>query len=258
MSKIISVSGQKGGCGKSTVTIILASMLAYKYGKKVLVIDADTNQHSIAKKRQLDITTITLAPTGEQDENGKNKMAPKNWEIYDAVVALKKKGIDPYMIAEANLDHKEIIPILEKEENNYDYILLDLPGNVDSESYFKVIRYADVIFVPFIVDDVDFDSNFPFAKLLHDKFLNTNISNIKEMYYFWNKFDSDTRKGMFNEMQGILTSEMPNAKVLDNKMNDSSAVKNVKCRNTLCAPIGKFEEWGNIGVTVNEMCQKVL
>lgn len=258
MSKIISISGQKGGCGKSTVTIIMASMLAYKYGKKVLVVDADTYQHSIAKKRESDISNVTLHPNGEKDEDGNDKLVANNWEVYDAVVALKEKGIDPYKIIEARLNSDEILDILKNENDNYDFILLDLPGNVDSENYFKVIRYADAIYIPFIVDEVDFDSNFPFAKLLHDRFLNTDISNIRHMYYFWNKFNPDVRKNMYLEMRNILKKELPNAEELSIQMKDTGAVTNVKCRNTLCAPIGQFENYGNVGLSVINMCEKIL
>ncbi len=40
MSKVISVCNQKGGCGKSNVSVNLAAALV-KQGQKVLVVDAD-------------------------------------------------------------------------------------------------------------------------------------------------------------------------------------------------------------------------
>lgn len=263
MATIISVSGQKGGCGKSTTTIILASMLAYKYGKKVLVIDADTNQHSISKSRLYDIQLIQPHETEEKDENGeplkdengKTIMVVDNWDIYEA---FKKQKKQPYLIIDSKLDYDEIRNTVESQGDNYDYILLDLPGNLDSKNYFKSISLADVIFIPFIVDPIDFDSNYPFAKLLHDQILNNDKTNVKQLYYFWTKVIPDTRKSMFDNMREIIAKEMPSIVELENKISQSSATTNPRCRNTMVAPLGKFALYGNIGVTVEEMCQKIF
>ena len=43
----ISFSTQKGGVGKSTMTTLLASVLHYRLGYNVLVLDCDFPQHSL-------------------------------------------------------------------------------------------------------------------------------------------------------------------------------------------------------------------
>ena len=106
MGKIISISGQKGGCGKTTVSVILASMLAYKYGKKVMVIDADTSQQSFHMIRLDDQTTIQPYETGEKDENGEEIMEVENFEIYEE---FSSKGIPAYPVVECRLNVDEII-----------------------------------------------------------------------------------------------------------------------------------------------------
>lgn len=43
-TQFISVCNQKGGVGKTTYTVLLASVLHYKMGKNVLIIDGDYPQ----------------------------------------------------------------------------------------------------------------------------------------------------------------------------------------------------------------------
>lgn len=54
----ISFSTQKGGVGKSTMTTLLASVLHYRLGFNVLVMDCDFPQHSLTNMRERDKRTI--------------------------------------------------------------------------------------------------------------------------------------------------------------------------------------------------------
>jgi len=48
----ISFSTQKGGVGKSTITTLLASLLHYRLGFNIVVLDCDFPQHSLSKMRK--------------------------------------------------------------------------------------------------------------------------------------------------------------------------------------------------------------
>ena len=54
----VALSNQKGGVGKSTLTILLASYFHYRKGRNVLVVDCDYPQHSIRDIREWDIKTV--------------------------------------------------------------------------------------------------------------------------------------------------------------------------------------------------------
>ena len=58
MGKIIAVSNQKGGVGKSTFTVLLASYLHYIVGHDVLVVDCDYPQWSIHAQRERELSLI--------------------------------------------------------------------------------------------------------------------------------------------------------------------------------------------------------
>ena len=48
---LIAFASQKGGVGKSAFTVLVASILHYQKGLKVGVVDCDSPQHSISRKR---------------------------------------------------------------------------------------------------------------------------------------------------------------------------------------------------------------
>lgn len=57
MSDIITVafSNQKGGVGKSTQTVLVASYLYYEMGVKVAIMDCDSPQHSLMGERDREL-----------------------------------------------------------------------------------------------------------------------------------------------------------------------------------------------------------
>ena len=52
---LVAVASQKGGVGKSVFTVLLASVLHYRKGLRVAVVDCDYPQHSIALMRERDM-----------------------------------------------------------------------------------------------------------------------------------------------------------------------------------------------------------
>lgn len=54
----ISICSQKGGVGKSTFTILLAGMLHYRLGRRVVVADCDYPQWSILEQRRRELEIL--------------------------------------------------------------------------------------------------------------------------------------------------------------------------------------------------------
>jgi chromosome partitioning protein len=115
MTKVIVVGNQKGGSGKTTVSIHLSSGLA-RFNKKTLLIDADSQKTSYrwALSKAFQFDTITL----EQQ----------------------------------NLKIPELI---NKHYNYYDFIVVDCPPAADSETTHSALLMADLVLVPIVCSPPD-------------------------------------------------------------------------------------------------------
>ena len=56
----VAVSNQKGGVGKSTMLITLASLLNYSMGKNVAIVDCDSTQRSLFNLRERDMEMVEI------------------------------------------------------------------------------------------------------------------------------------------------------------------------------------------------------
>ena len=59
---LVAFSTQKGGAGKTTLTVLMASYLYYVKGMDVVVVDCDYPQYSIKDMRKRDVNNIERNP----------------------------------------------------------------------------------------------------------------------------------------------------------------------------------------------------
>ncbi len=130
MGKIISICNQKGGTGKTTSAVNLATYLALA-GKRVLLMDLDPqanatsglgiNKHNIKKStyhvilEELDIKEI-LQPTAVNNLS----LAPSNLDLTGAEVELVGMLGREYKLKKA----------LDKERENFDFVIIDSPPSL--------------------------------------------------------------------------------------------------------------------------------
>ena len=119
VARIITVCNQKGGSGKTTVSMCLAGALASQ-GKKVLVVDADAQG-----------TATRWAASAEE-----------NTTFPAAVIGLSA--------ANAKV-HREI----KKFVNDYQYIVIDCPPAADSPVPQSALLVSDIAIVPVIPSPLD-------------------------------------------------------------------------------------------------------
>lgn len=130
MGKVISFANQKGGVGKTTTCINLASYLS-ALGKKVLVVDMDpqgnaTSGLGITKNQK--ILTLYDAIDGDKDINEVvRKTDIQNLDIIPATVDLA--GAEVELVSMRGRE-KVVKNLLKKVRDNYDYILIDCPPSL--------------------------------------------------------------------------------------------------------------------------------
>ncbi len=148
MSKIIAIANQKGGVGKTTTSINLASCLS-ELGKRVLVIDSDPQGNTSSglgvNKDDLEHTfyDLLLGNSSFSEVNikldffEKLHILPSNIELSGAEIELVGKNNREYLLKN----------ILESVDKDYDYILIDCPPSLNMLTI-NALTAANTILVP--------------------------------------------------------------------------------------------------------------
>jgi chromosome partitioning protein len=149
--KTIAVVNQKGGCGKTTVSINLASALA-EMGQKVLLVDMDPQSHCAVglavPEEQIEQSIYDVLIS--RSKNEPVKLTEILWQISDglelAPASLDLSAFEQQMsgIAERECCLKEN---LEDVKNLYDVVVIDCPPSV-SLLTFNALRAATDVIVP--------------------------------------------------------------------------------------------------------------
>ena len=128
---LIIIGNQKGGAGKSTLTLLLANFLTLVKKRRVTVIDMDYQQ-SLAQKYE------------------KSKIL---------------ENTEPYEVIAAGLEHfPSMFTLLSQSPEHI--VIIDLPGKLDDDGLMPVFSSADLVLCPFSYDEFSFDSTILFSVVL--------------------------------------------------------------------------------------------
>jgi chromosome partitioning protein len=128
---IIIIGNQKGGVGKSTLTLLLANYLTLVQKCLVTVLDMDYQQ-SISQK-------------------------------FEKAKVLE--NAEPYQVLAANLDvYPDMREVL--NANSEQVVLIDLPGKLDDDGLIPVFASADLVICPFSYDEFTFKSTVLFSVVI--------------------------------------------------------------------------------------------
>ena len=147
MSKIIAISSQKGGVGKTTTAINLGASLAI-FQKKVLIVDLDP-QGSIAASFHLDEFKVQYGLFQVIKDKTPLVMAItdiglENFEIVPSGVRNDEDEMDMFAYA---LQPELLKSILKPLKEIYDFIILDCPPSLGSITQNAIVA-SDSILIP--------------------------------------------------------------------------------------------------------------
>jgi chromosome partitioning protein len=149
--KTIAIVNQKGGCGKTTVSINLASALA-EAGQRVLLVDMDPQSHCAVglavPEEQIEQSIYDVLISRSRNEP--IKLTEILWQISDRLeLAPASIDLSAFEQQMAGISEREscLVEALDDMKENYDYAIIDCPPAVGLLT-FNALRAATEVIVP--------------------------------------------------------------------------------------------------------------
>ncbi len=148
--RTIAVINQKGGCGKTTVSINLAAVMAAN-GHRTLLVDMDPQAHCAlglaVPESQLEHTIGDLIRRGYDGSIGLDEVA---WQISRNLNLLPSSmdlaGIEAELATAPDKDRR-LMQVLAMADADYDYCIIDCPPSIGLLT-FNALRASDEVIAP--------------------------------------------------------------------------------------------------------------
>lgn len=186
----ISVCSQKGGVGKSTFTVLLASWLHYVLGHEVLVVDCDVPQSSIYALRERELEVLERSDYHKLMMIRQFKQTGR--KIWPVIESTPGKGL---------ADAERFIA---QSERPVEIVLFDMPGTVGTSGVINVLARLDYLFVPMKADKVVMESALSFARTVNDLLVRNSKYNLRGVYLFWTMIDRRERTPLYAHYEHVL------------------------------------------------------
>ena len=244
----VAFSTQKGGMGKTALTVLMASHLHYVKGYHVGIIDCDYPQHSIGEMRKRDSELVM------KDEYFKRMAFRQFSTLHLTAYPVKESTAD-----KAIEDAKDL---MENSEKDFDIIFFDLPGTLNSAGVIQTLSKMDYILTPISADRVVLESTLQYAIMINDNLITTGKGNIKSLFLFWNMVDGREKTSLYEAYEKaiaelglpVLKTVLPDSKRFRKEVSDE---RKTVFRSTLF-PIDKtLLKGSNISELVEEICQTI-
>lgn len=189
-SLFIAFSTQKGGVGKSAMTTLASSLLHYRMGYNVAVIDCDYPQWSISKMRERDTKVVM--------DSEKFKLL-----AYEQFTAINKKAY-PVISCKPEEVIEKAETFLKETSINFDFVFFDLPGTLNTAGIINSISRMNYIFSPIVADRLVLESTLSFMNVLNNVLVKRGETNIKGIHLFWNMVDGREKSELYAHYENVI------------------------------------------------------
>ena len=242
----VAFSTQKGGMGKTAMTVLTASYLHYVRGYHVAIVDCDFPQLSIVQERKRDDQLI------RKDDYFKRTA----YEMYKSlgIKAYPVKGCKPEdAIGEAQA-------LIDNSAKKFDVIFFDLPGTLNSGGVIKTLASMNYIFTPISADRLVLESTLQYATMLNEKLISVGKGHIQGLHLFWNMVDGREKTPLYEAYENaidelglqIMKTSLPNSIRFRKEMSED---RSTIFRSTLFPADKALLKGSNIDELANEICQ---
>lgn len=238
----VAFSTQKGGAGKTTLTVLVASYLHYVKGYKVAVVDCDYPQFSIDNMRKRDKKATIEDPFY-------TKLA------YEQMKRLNEK---PYPVVPTKAsDAMETAERIKAKLPELDFIFFDMPGTANNIDVINTVSKMDYIFTPIIADRVIMESSIVFAKSINDHFITMGKGNVKAINLVWNMVDRREKTELYKVYEDVcaeLALPIMNTSLPDSKRfrKETATERKAVFRSTMFPADKSLVKGSNLDELVNE------
>lgn len=194
---VIAVGNQKGGVGKTTLSILFSNFLV-ENKKELLVLDFDFQSSFFNQWK---------------DEADLKEIKPEEM---------------PYEVISKDLDQVESIIGMLKDTAD-DIVILDLPGKLDDDNLTPVYQSCDLVLIPFSYDKLSIESTIFFVLILKQIKEDINILFVPNRIKTGVKYKTKESTKKVLEEYGTFVEEIPDRVCLQrySTMRNSKEIKEV-------------------------------
>ena len=197
----VAVSNQKGGVGKSTMLVTLASLLNYSMDKSVAIVDCDSTQRSLFNLRERDMEMVEI-----------------NKKYMVLLEEQRLRGCRIYPIRQAKPENARQVAGELAAKADFDIVFIDLPGSMDISGVLQTIFNVDYVLTPIAADNFVMDSSFVFAKSVMKFLENRKNIPLKDVFLFWTKVKKRSNTEVLDNYMALMKKQ--GLKILDSMIPD--------------------------------------